>query len=401
MNIYLAFKYLYRNKRRKITLIIVIVLLVLCVMVNSYRESIINYLNYAMYKSIDGKILSVSSYEYRSEEERKKVLAVDHVQEVFFANGSFTKILNTEFKTEISNGDINAHVASNNTLPKIINGTNFPDSENNYLICPEKFYPIVSLDKQKSISTKDFIDLSDYLNKKITFKYFAPYAKEVGNYVNMDFILIGLYENNEYDLDYATCYTQENSIYQIFYGQETLGIEDFGIENEISLQKGFFVQVDDKRNVSKVIEALTALKYEVEPVIQLDEVYIKNLNESITFFSVLILILSLIMILVLLKKDFIENKKYYKLLKCLGYRSKDIQKIEFFSGLLNVSAGFIITIILAFFVKIFLLVVTYFRPFIFNKMKILISFKEVGLIYLCILLILIFRTLIYKDKRKF
>ena len=290
MNIYLAFKYLYRNKRRRITLIIVIVLLVLCVMINSYRESIINYLNYDMYKSIDGKILSISSYEYRSEEERKKVLAVDHVQEVFFANGSFTKILNTEFKTEISNGDINAHVASNNTLPKIINGTNFPDSENNYLICPEKFYPIVSLDKQKKISTKDFIDLSDYLNKKITFKYFAPYAKEVGNYVDMDFILIGLYENNEYDLDYATCYTQENSIYQIFYGQETLGIEDFGIENEISLQKGFFVQVDDKRNVSKVIEALTALKYEVEPVIQLDEVYIKNLNESITFFSVLIFI---------------------------------------------------------------------------------------------------------------
>ena len=89
------------------------------------------------------------------------------------------------------------------------------------------------------------------------------------------------------------------------------------------------------------------------------------------------------------------------MLKCLGYRSKDIQKIEFFSGLLNVSVGFIITIILAFFVKIFLLVVIYFRPFIFNKMRILISFKEVGLIYLCILFILIFRTLIYKDKRKF
>lgn len=405
----LTIKKQFRRKSTFLNMFFIGIAMFLLIIINTYKSSTNNYLENSEKDNFFLRQLfvtpnNVSTIMEKQESDIKKDLSsIDHVINVVRFQFHFDGLHSKDFKNDKLEGTFEIYSANNKTLPKIIEGTNFPDDDGYYLICPKNFYPIANVDDNlKNYSIDDRILIENYLNKNLNFEY----PSHNGKYnFNITLKLIGIYENSSSSfVDENKCYVNSKVLEEIGYNEFKDDFNEQTGENNLFAQIDFLVEVDDVKNVNFVKKEIEKKSYTTKPMLITDEEGIENINSNTTLLTICVLLAISIFIIVVFYKKFNEEKDQYKLMIYLGYKNKDLNFIYFVSNLINM----IISIIFSFgisyiLISIFKMIINKF-PFLLNKWNLIFDYKlTIVLIIICIISNLISSMIninkIYGDNR--
>ena len=348
------------------------------------------------------KELNESSAQFKKysleelEEIRKNLENVEHV--VYATNWPyyFNALTSETLAINDFNGMVSIYSANNKILPKIIKGTNFPDDDGDYMICPANFYPSTSTDFKK-VKYENKINIDDYLNKTITFKYKSNMGK---NNYTVDYKLVGFYENSSNELDENICYISFNSMKKIVTNMYS---DDIDLENNVNnliYQTGFVVWIDDKDNVDSVSEELSKLGYQPNLMYQVDPSGLNSLLREQTKNSALILFTTLFILVLILIKQGYDEKDQYKLLSFIGYKNNEIVKVKILNSLVQMFLSMIISIIFAIIISFFFKYIIDMYPFIINKWKLYINYFSILYVFITYVIAIIISLIIDLKNNK-
>ncbi len=379
--LFLATRYQFRRKRNIFNIIFIGFAMFISILLSTYNTSAINYMHNDIYDSFYFKTLNVWKNEndlinegLTLEDVRDDLSSLKNITNVSSIASYRDMLYSSELVTDKLDGYVEFYSANNSTLPKIVAGTNFPNSNGYYMICPEKFFPHSNPDDLKYVSINDKVSNDDIIGKKIKFDYKSN--QETTNY-NIDFEIIGLYENSDHIFDEDICYVKEDILREIVMNKYS---DDIDKENNVSMleyQIGFVVEVDDISNLDSVKENLSDRGYVYESRATVSTEYFSNISKKMNNISTIIIAIVFIFILVILQKKYKEEQQQFQLMTFLGYRKNDIRIIYIMSNIFNL----IISTLGAFIISFVLIQMSKgifnYYPFLFNKWKIIIGYSPV------------------------
>lgn len=389
-----SIKSIYRKKINVISCITIGLLISMTILIGTYYKSMNNFIEKDLKNDFYYTTLLVNQ-KYNLEEEKKdlkiireEIEKVDGVIGVFSATSRYNGITMKSLKTDEISGNTELYAANNKTLPKIVKGTNFPDYENNYIICPENFYPN---DMNYSNLTKDkFINIESLLNKKIIFEY---QNFDTNKKLNVEYTLIGIYENSSTVMDEGICFVTEKSLFDIYIKQRE-GLKDFKIED----QRGFFVQVSDVNKLDNVTKNLENTGYSVRPTTYIDYSIFEQSFEKVNKISIILYFFIFLLLLLITFKLFKDNKDNYNILYKIGYKKRTIKKINFTTNIIFIFISHIISIVFSILINISLKIIIDYKPLIFNKRTLLMDYSTLPFIFLMTILTAIIISIICNMK---
>ena len=382
-NLFLAIRTTLRNKKIIILIFLISTILLFGTIISTYQKSLTEHINNYSTSMYESLMYTVGKKNSTYEEKEQELKSIDHISYVSreYDVGTFT-LSNQEWHNSKVDGDIWVYVANNNTLPKIVKGSNYMDEEQNYLVCPEILYPSSSLNdtkEAKKISKKDGIKMNKYLDKVITFE--EEVLNEEGTYTKKEVKakIVGLYKVNQYDIKDNTCYgniSLRKETYENYY--ENANKENY---EYIPNPSSALIIIDNYDNSDKVIEELNRLGYNVEPYAEYDPETLETLNNNSKIFSIIILIVCLILISVFLLRNTISRKEEYKVYKYLGYTNQNILILIILSNIVIMTTSLLLSLVLSIAYKVLLQVIVSFYPFYFSKMEVLLSTKNLFIVF--------------------
>lgn len=382
----LAFMFQSRRKSTIFNIIFITIAVLIVLAINTYSDTAINFMNSEIYNSIYYQGLEVLTIGEKDRKvAREKLEEIEHVSIVTDFYNYNLRIGTDEFKNEKLEGDIQLYIGNNNTLPEIVLGTNFPDNEGNYLVCPENFYPTLNLNNLRTVSSKYAVDIDNYLNKNVTFNY---KSNALTNDYEITYKIVGFYKNRNY-LDSNLCYAQENTMNEIVMNSYSDDIDPVTGESNLNYQTSFFVQVDNIGNLEKVEEEITKLGYRFEENAEVVPEYFENIQNTSNNVSYIVIIVTAILLLIISYKQFAENKTIYTLLKYLGYKKESVISISFLSSLIQAIFSLFVAMLIFFIVYALFQLVLNIYPFLLNNWSICISFRSFISIIIVVLVIML------------
>lgn len=386
MKFYFKFSFfnVIRSKRHIIGLFILGILISLWFLLNTANATVYNFLNYDTYNGFYNRQLVVgrdlTDVEYADIVNiENEITSVDHVLSSYFNFYSSNGGVIEEFEGELS-GNVEFVPANNDSLLPITFGSNFPDDDGLYMVCPENFYP-TNLDDISSLSIDYRVDLKNKIGEIFHFN-----ARDwiTNQSTRLEIKLIGLYKNQANHIDENRCFVSKKlseTISKIMYQSDSGW--------SVSQYSAFMTTVDNAKNIDYATTTLTNMGYNVMPVASIRYEYYDNIFNIIKKLSISLIIMIIIVVLIYARKDYIENKDFYKLLQCVGY-NKFQTFMMFISEIvikltLSIIFSFIISLILYGIVSI----VLYYKPFIFNKWTIIFDYLSYLKIYLFLIVLFI------------
>ncbi len=375
-----------RNNINKLNILIISVFFFLISVINCYYYTTKNYLNVDIKTGISYKRLYVGLDRQESQDNTRKLLEnIEHVVGVFSESSYFNGIHSKEFAQKKMDGTVEIYSATNNSLPNLVKGRDFPTQDGNYIICPKNFYPNGSETAIKELDYSSKIDIESYIGKDLNFVYPDLYKNQ--DY-ELKLKLIGIYENNNSNIDESTCYTTEKVLHEIFINQNK-NDEYF----DESLYQNYFIQVDEIENIEKVIEELQSLGFSYENVSTINYDYFENIFTNIKSISIILSVIIIMSIIAIKYKYNKENYEYYKLLSYIGYSTKRILVINFLSTILILITSFFTSLIFLCICKIGLSKYLEMNPFALNKWNIIYNFNAMYIIFLIFIIFSIIETI--------
>ncbi len=392
--LFVSWRMVVRDNLIKIIILLFSIIFFLGTIVSVYQKSTsegdIRTKNVHYYWRILGVGKSSFEDDRTTSEQKEELSKIEHVEAVFMAyDVPHVKLTSDELVTENTDGKITAYVANNNTLPTIVDGTNFPDDDGYYLVCPTKLYANLTIAYDKEITNKDRIITKDLLNKKMQFTYTA--YDSIGKNVkkNIDVTIVGTYDVHPNYIEDNVCYMSENLKRDTYYGK----YEDGNNGTELD-EESLLLILDSYENLNEVQNKLKELGYGYFAYIEVDPDFYNDLNMVSSIFCIIITIVSLCLIAISFSVLFVRKLKSYKLLNFLGYTFEDIKKINIYSNLIITSLSFILSIIFSVIYMIVMNVIIYYKPFIFNKHELVFSLKYLLIISLISFIMIVIVSLI-------
>jgi len=380
-----SLKTILRDKITKLAIIIIAFTFFTGTIISIYQNGAEKNLYYNPRGKYVKRMIMVGKLEDMDlQEQKKELIQLDHILDVM-PNYDIASMVfeNNEFKTKNTDGKIKAFTASNSTIPKIEEGTNFPHNEGMYLICPQKMYANLSMFYYKQVSkitNKDRINTSDYIGKKLNYSFSAYDENGYPKTKNIDITIVGTYRVDDHLLYDNICYMNENLKKTAFNEKYIDRYKDKPLiekEDEMNL-----VIIDDYNNLDKVIDEISKLNYGYSTMSTTDKSFLTELKKSTKAFCKTAITINLIIMFIFFTISLNRNKKRYKLYEFLGYSISQIQKINLITNLLITMLAFLVSIIISIFYKYILQIIIYYRPFIFNKYEIIFSIKYLFLIFI-------------------
>ncbi len=399
MNYFSLVKFQLRKKSNYIVAVIIGLIIGIATLVYTYETSWKNYLNKDVYEDITFRNLHIQTDNETSEEELQKLQALDYVSNVTYM---YEYLKTYEIEDLTTNAETFAradfYTANNESLPQIVKGTDFPDDDGYYMVCPENFYSVLyNYEDLRTKTTSDKDDLSYYLNKELTLKYNGVLynATKSEKYIFRTKVkLVGLYKNSQYSIDETTCYLNHNAMHDIVLNEYTDALNDY--ENQKN--NGYILTVDSANHMDEVKENLDKLGYYYQDVSYIETDYLNNIFNNIDVAIFIVLILVFIFVFFIFKKDFKEDKAYYELLKKVGFNNSEIKKVYFLTSIIKSVIYICFITIITLIIFLLLKVILNYFPYLFVKYKVIYDYK----IILYTLLILMFNLIInvFLNSRK-
>lgn len=358
------------NDKNKIKISIILILVsIIIVFLFSFHSTITTFFINGIVKDPGYRTLFVLRDEnlYTEKQVINQLKKIDHVIKVFPDNEYFTilNIKNNDFQ-----GTINLNGSSNETRPLISYGNDIKND--NEIICPEKFFPDENIRENKNIKTKDFIDMKKYINKKITASYKKIIDENNMSYQKKQFNLkvVGTYKNNPAFIDESSCYGTYNLI-----GKISNDIyENIDMSSQIN---SIMVQIDSNKYINDVINEINKNGHYVSQSLSFDDTLLNIVNKSMYLILAISFIFIISVVIYLNKKDYEISILKINILRAIGFKNKDIFKINYFEK--NI-LGIFIFIILLFIISILYIgykILIYFKPFVFAKIPITINMYSI------------------------
>lgn len=370
----ISFKTVLRDKMTKIIILIMSIVFFIGTIISIYQKGIEDNVihNYSK-DDYYARILMVGK-SGNIEEHIEELKNIDHIQTVLkMYDLPLVKFKSEDFKTKNTDGKFVAYTADNNSLPKLTAGIEFPDNEGLYLICPEVMYANLTLYGNSyvtKITNKDRINIKKYLNKTLSFSYTA--YDENGEMFNksINVKMIGTYKASETNLNDNVCFMNENLKKTVYYEAYSFKEKEYDYE-----EMPLMLVVDSFQNMDEVLKKLESLEYGYNKLVVDIPDYLEELDNSMTIFSSIILLINLCLIVILFNMFFNRNLRNLKLYKFLGYSNKNIKFINLFCNIIIALIAFLVSIILSVVYKYLMELIIYYRPFIFSKYEIIFSIK--------------------------
>lgn len=392
---YNLIKYQLRKKNNFLVAVIISLLISVIFLLNTYQKSWNNYLQTDIYEQLVFRSLQVFS-DTSSEEEKVQLENISHIINVVPMSEYRSSVSIQEFPNE-NNKTINIFSANNESIPEIVEGTNFPDNDGYYMICPINFYPYVYEEELRSSSKNQKVDLVPYVNEYLNLKYYGNLyvTNKNDEYIfNTKVQLVGLYKNSNYSVDENTCYVNEKTMNEMILNK----YKDDQASYEFQKNNGFIINIDNVNNVNLVSNELTKLGFEYQEIAFIDTETVNYTNSNINLAIVVISVLVFVFIFLMLKRDFKEDRQYYILLYKVGYNKSVVKKVYLFSMIIKVLIYYISLILISELLFGILNIVLKYFPYLFIKFKLLFSYKYL-LISIIILAINVLLNLILNFKR--
>ena len=364
----LSLKSFIRKKINIINTIFIGLMMGLTILISIYRSTINNFVdndikNDFYYNTILVGKVDDNGTKYSQVKIREELNSINNVIGVFSVTSHYNGLISKQFAINNLSGRTELYAANNKSLPEIIEGSNFPDEYNNYIICPQNFYP--NDFEYDNLTRNKYLKISDFLNKEVEFEYnnFETNEKR-----SIKYKLVGIYKNNPTSIDENVCFVNEKSLLEV-YKFEREGQKDFDIED----QKAFYVQINNAKNLDSVSDTLKNKGYIVNPASFIDYSIFDNMLKKNIQISFIIYIIIFGLTLATLRKNYFENKKIYEIFNYIGYQKNDMKKFELCYNFIFFSISSTLTIITSKIICYILKTLVYYKPLIFEKKMLIID----------------------------
>lgn len=383
-------KNILREKRNTKTIIILFFLAITIIFIFSYKKTIETYFTNGIEKNSSYRTILVIRNEDISEENAiNEIKKISHV-EAAFSDTAYYTILAT--KNKYFSGDFSLTGSTNKTHPPVTNGKNIQNK--NEIVCPEIFYPSENISANKNLTKQDFINMKKLINKEIAVEYMKIIDENTDEteIKTVELKIVGTYKNSKAYLDESSCYGNYNLLNEIYND----AYENVDLSNQID---SIVVQVDSAKNVDLVIDKLNSLKrYNSIRALEFDDSLIETLNIIVYVVTGLCLIFSFITIIYITEKNLNLHLININILRTIGYRNKDIEKINYLNTNFLMIIIFLILAISVTIFQIIYITIIYFKPLVFSKLPICIDYTSILLSIIVIALTYNLSTYIYNKK---
>ena len=375
-------KPIFREKTTIFTFILIGIVMSLTIIVKTYYDTSYHGYYGDIRENIDYNTYWVSKINEEKvpvDDFRNKVRSeleeIEHVVGVFHNMTWQSGAIIEQFKKDSKrDGRINLRAATNESLPQIVEGGSFPNDNNeDYIICPENFFPIG--DNLKKYNRFDMVNLKKYLNKKLTLKYMN--YNTMNENLELSFKLVGIYKNSATSTDENVCYVKENTLNTMYINGMDTSSSNIITDQNYEEAAVFYVQVDQYKNMESVKKELEHLNYSMIDTIVIPAYdQFDKIASNISTINIVLNVVIFVLIFLVLMKQFFDNCRYYNLLYCLGYTKRDICFIHMIVNFILIIFSSTITLILSIFMKSILDFVIYFKPFIFSKFELIMNYSS-------------------------
>ncbi len=232
------------------------------------------------------------------------------------------------------------------------------------------------------------------INKEIAVEYIKIIGENTDEteIKTVELKIVGTYKNSKAYLDESSCYGNYNLLNEIYND----AYENVDLSNQID---SIVVQVDSAKNVDLVIDKLNSLKrYNSIRALEFDDSLIETLNIIVYVVTGLCLIFSFITIIYITEKNLNLHLININILRTIGYRNKDIEKINYLNTNFLMIIIFLILAISVTIFQIIYITIIYFKPLVFSKLPICIDYTSILLSIIVIALTYNLSTYIYNKK---
>ena len=300
--------------------------------VNNTIENDSNYRNILIFPRPEDVDKYGNDYEYTFED----IYEIDHVVDIYSLRRN--EFLSLDVKT-YEDGTINFVRGTEYTLPKDVIGETFSEDDTGVAVCPIDFYPYLKepklygfeniyLDGKELIGTTFTVegDIRDRVNGEVI---------DTGEDYKKDFKIIGVYDAKITGGRAASCYVSAKDIdelYDVFWS--------FMNPNSMSAT---IVKVDDRSNMSYVMQEISALGYHVNgPQMGVDSGIRITVEMICNAIVAVVIVVTIVLTIAYVKKKVLDDSYDIGLLKALGYQKNDILKINVVQIIMIALAGYVV-----------------------------------------------------------
>lgn len=343
----IALTNMFRNKKNRFYIVIMVLCSFVVITIVFLGYNLLNILNNDMKNQIDFRTFNIDPKTTpeilgnpNKEEKRqvinelresamKELLTIDHVQLVTKSEYDEFYVDTSDFKLE---GTVKLLYSTEKSLPKIVAGRGFKDSESGVAICPINFFPnptnpgdlgVLGI---PTINKKDLIEGKELLGKKFTatydvYKVEGSMPKVTGTESKV-FEIIGLYSNAGSMNSNDACYVPDTDIIEMCHKANFVCADD-------QEHTDVTVIVDDIKNIDYFKKSATALGFSPppEPIMTADPTLVKTVEIALVILILLVLGTISIITLSYIKKKVLNEAKTIGILRSCGYSKKTIKNI--------------------------------------------------------------------------
>lgn len=302
------------------------------------------------------------------------------------------------FDTKTLKGEIILHTLIDKNDVSIVYGRNIEKSGE--VICPQNFYPHYFYANDEAQNTKIYKSLyvngSDYIGKS-----FKVNSKN-SDYDNQDFEfkIVGTYKPLYSSSTINTCYLSKKDYDLISaknLGEITSTLVDGTTEVETVEWKDLFVRVNNYNNVENVKKDIELLGYKVSYAQSYDNDMVNIILYIPIFIVLIVIIISFCLLYNFIKKKVKKRYNYYGLLTAIGFKNKDIKKMEISENSVMYIFSFLLSFII-YFVIYHILINGLFAEIIFSNYIIKIPGAFILLVMILYLSLIIIETNLCIDR---
>lgn len=379
------------DKRKYISIILLTICSILIIISISFSSSIKKYWNNTAKNLVDFRTYFVEydTSRYTEEQAIEKLKKYKHVSGVSKSSSYIITMIANEYVNSDMDGTIYLEGTSRDGINTVL-GNNLTKSNNiNEIVCAKQFYPKIE-ENMSDYDLKNTVDLSDKVGKNISMSFLGQ------KQVNEQFKLIGLYDARENFTEGNICYATFETIDKLNQKYQKDVFDDENSEYPLIM---VIDSIDSKdvllKEISKDGFYFDEAMMRINPNIG-DQII--NISSYGAFF---IIILTIIISIIFIIKDFEDNKNYYSILKSFGYQNINISIIKYISDVIIGIISFVNSIFLSILVILFIKKVYFVNKLMYINIDFHISFISLIISLLICLFIpfLIFTIFNYKNYK--
>ncbi len=360
-------------------LILIIVSLLILLSIFTFKNTIDNHINHSLLNNLTYRTFFIDIEEYNEEDITSKLFQIENVSNVF---NSDERYLYLESSLNDINGEVIFMGSTNETRPILLSGSNLTNKYD--VICPENFILGKGDLETSKIDKSSIINMHEHLGNNLNFNVKQYLDDSSTQFINESFELIitGIYKNSAVELDENICYVSHELIKEVH--DKIYKNLNYNKSNTLILQ------VDNAKNIEKVINDVNNLGLNAQSVITLDLNFLFFIDIIMYIFLAIINFFIITVIYVIFKNN---NKKIiskYNIMRVVGYKNshiKNIVNLERNIMILYTGLIFIMIVLFLNFIYNFLLLI---NPYVFFKLPIEIPLYSIVISFLIIILAFIY-----------